>query len=141
MRPILSASGTFNYNLAKFLVSLIKPFYENEYTVSDSFDFLRNISEIENANDYVMVSFDVASLYTSVSVNETIEILMKQAFHHNEFFFMNSRHSFSRSCYSSPWTVSSVSTERLIHNMLDSSSVDQHPPGELFPVLPRKTLD
>ena len=46
MRPILSASGTFNYNLAKFLVPLIKPFSENEYTVSDSFDFLKNISEI-----------------------------------------------------------------------------------------------
>ena len=38
-RPILSAIGTYNYKLAKFLVPILKPFTSNEYTVKDSFSF------------------------------------------------------------------------------------------------------
>ena len=38
-RPILPAIGTPTYYLAKFLVPILKPLTENEYTVHDSFSF------------------------------------------------------------------------------------------------------
>ena len=35
--PILSAIGSWNYNLEKFFVPILKQFTINEYTVKDSF--------------------------------------------------------------------------------------------------------
>ena len=42
-RPILSAIGTCNYDLAKFFVPLLKQFTVDEYTVKDSFSFSKDI--------------------------------------------------------------------------------------------------
>ena len=43
-RPILSTIGTATYNLAKFFVPILKEFTVNEYTVSDSFCFCKEIN-------------------------------------------------------------------------------------------------
>ena len=37
MRPILSATGTYNFNLAKWLEEKLKPLSVNEYTITDAF--------------------------------------------------------------------------------------------------------
>ena len=42
-RPIFSAIGTCNYNLAKLSVPLLKQYVINEYTVKDSFPFCKEI--------------------------------------------------------------------------------------------------
>ena len=39
MRPILSATDTYNYPLAKWLDEKLKPLSINEYTISDIFQF------------------------------------------------------------------------------------------------------
>ena len=39
VRPILSATGTYNYNLAKWLEQKLKPLSLNEYTITDAFAF------------------------------------------------------------------------------------------------------
>ena len=39
MRSILSATGTYNYKLAKWLEEKLKPLSINEYTINDAFDF------------------------------------------------------------------------------------------------------
>ena len=59
-RPILSAIGTYNYNLAKFFVPLLKPLTTNQYSVTDSFSFAKEISSFPNHSFY-MASFDVSS--------------------------------------------------------------------------------
>ena len=41
-RPILSALGTHNYNLAKFLVPILRPITLSEFCVKDSFLLLKN---------------------------------------------------------------------------------------------------
>ena len=79
MRPILSMSGSFNYNLSRYLVPLLSPLGVNEYCVRDSFSFVKEISEFEN-KDYVMASFDVKSLFSNVPVKETCKIV------HEKFF-------------------------------------------------------
>ena len=66
LRPIVSSVGTFNYNLACFFCDLLmitlakKPFF----------------SQIKNANisKKSLVSYDVASLFTNISLQETIDI-------------------------------------------------------------------
>ena len=88
LRPILSAIDTHNYKLAKFLVPIINPITESEYTVKDSFSFVKEISEI-NFNDCVMASFDIKSLFTNIPLNETIEICLNRLFENDEEKILN----------------------------------------------------
>ena len=39
MRPILSATGTYNFALAKWLDEKLKPLSINKYTITDVFQF------------------------------------------------------------------------------------------------------
>lgn len=73
LRPILSAIGTFNYSLAKFLVTLINPVIPNEYIVQDTFSFVKEISNM-NASGCVMASFDIVSLFNNIPLDESIDI-------------------------------------------------------------------
>ena len=43
MRPILSATGKYNYALAKWLDERLKPLSSNEYTIRDVFEFPKDI--------------------------------------------------------------------------------------------------
>ena len=70
-RPILGAMKTPSYKLAKFLVPILSPLAINEYTVKDSFAFAKEITKT-NCN-YVMAILDVESLFTNISLEETIE--------------------------------------------------------------------
>ena len=78
-RPILSAIGTFNYNLAKFLVPILDPLTKNECTVRNSYDFASDIAELK-LDQCVMASFDVVSLFTQIPLDETIDIICDSLF-------------------------------------------------------------
>ena len=86
MRPILSTCGSFNYNMSKYLVSVLSEQCSNEYSVSDSFDFVREISGTTNQN-YIMASFDVVSLFTNIPVQETCQIIVDTLFPHNNSIY------------------------------------------------------
>ena len=45
LRPILSAINTGTYKWAKFFVPLLKLFTTNNYTVKDSFDLAKDITQ------------------------------------------------------------------------------------------------
>ncbi len=45
--PILSAINTFNYNLAKFFVPLLSEFTTNQYTIKNSYSFVKELLELE----------------------------------------------------------------------------------------------
>ena len=77
-RPILSAIGTPTYDLAKFLVPILKPLTENEYTVHDSFSFASEVSKINAKN--LMASLDVESLFTNIPLEETIDNIINDLF-------------------------------------------------------------
>ena len=80
--PIVSAIGTFNYNLARFLCDLLSPLVPNDYSFKDTFSF---VSQIENANlsRKFLVSYDVTSLFTNIPLQETIDIAINLIFNHN----------------------------------------------------------
>ena len=71
-RPILSAIGTPTYKLAKFLLSFVTPLTQNEYTITDTFNFAEEICK-QDPNLY-MTSLDVDSLFTNIPLDETIYI-------------------------------------------------------------------
>ena len=85
MRPILSATGTYNCALAKWLDEKLKPLSVNNYTISDVFQFAEEIHELQFNEDDILVSYDVSALFTNVSLEETIQILANKAFNQNWF--------------------------------------------------------
>ena len=84
LRPIFSACGTAPYNLAKFLVPVLAPLTKNEFTVTNSYEFVNDISKLNsdgviNESMY-MASFDVESLFTNIPLKETIDICIRSLF-------------------------------------------------------------
>ena len=82
LRPIVLSIGTFNYNLARFLCDLLSPLVPNDYSCKDTFSF---VSQIKNANlpGKCLVSYDVTSLFTNITLQETIIITINLIFNHN----------------------------------------------------------
>ena len=92
MRPILSARGTYNFKLAKWLDEKLKPLSANSHTISDVFEFVDALHDMEVDDRCVLVSYDVTSFFTNVPVDETIAILAKKAFKDDWF---NKEHNLS----------------------------------------------
>ena len=80
MRPILSATGTYNYKLAKWLDEKLKPLSTNEHTIGDILSVTDDLQEMEISDHDILVSYDVSALFTNVPVDETIGILARKAF-------------------------------------------------------------
>ena len=76
--PILSALNTGTYKWAKFFVPLLGDLTSNEYTLKDSFGFAKVICE--QNSDLYMASLDADSLFTNVSLDETIGICTQGLF-------------------------------------------------------------
>ena len=85
MRPILSATGTYNFNLAKWLEEKLKPLSVNEYTITDVFEFADEIRSSPMNEEDILVSYDVTALFTNVPLSETIDILVDKAFTNDWF--------------------------------------------------------
>ena len=82
IQAILSAIGATTYNIAKFLIPVLKPLTTNDYTLKDTFEFSRGILN-KNPNLF-MASLDVDSLFTNVNFDETINIIIEKLFSENE---------------------------------------------------------
>ena len=78
LRPILSVINTATYGWAKFFVPLRKCFTMNQYTLKDSSEFAKDITN-QNSNCF-MASLDVDSLFTNVPLDETIKICIDGLF-------------------------------------------------------------
>ena len=85
IRPILSATNTYNYALAKWLDDKLKPLSLNQHTVTDIFNFVNEVRELKINKGYILVSYDVSSLFTKVPLDETIAMLAEKAFRDNWF--------------------------------------------------------
>eukprot|EP00794_Sanderia_malayensis_P002790 gene2790-3229_t len=68
-RPILSALGTYNYKLSKFLVPLLRPFTTNEFSDSDDeleedFESTDDLFQTEGDNDWEINTKENNELYS-----------------------------------------------------------------------------
>ena len=80
--PIVSATGTPTFELAKFLLKFLTPSTANEYIVIDSFHFAEEICQ-QNPN-LNMASLDNDSLFTNIPLDETINICIDNLYNGNE---------------------------------------------------------
>ena len=82
-RPIIDTTNTPYYGISKFLSNLLNPLTENEYVAKDSFGAANKIREIPKElfdEGYRFVSFDVESLFTSVPLKKTINIILDRIY-------------------------------------------------------------
>ena len=80
--PILPALQTPTYNLAKFLVPILNHLTKNEQTVKDSFQSAEEICEQDPTLS--TGSLDVDSLFTNISLDETIDICVNHLFENTD---------------------------------------------------------
>ena len=59
---------------------ILAPFTSNEYTIKDSFSFVEEILAIPNANFLFMANFDIKSLFTNITLEETRDIASQNYF-------------------------------------------------------------
>ena len=78
IRPILAATGTFNYNCAKFLVPILNPLTTNAFTVKNSIEFAKELKSFTYCDSLFLASFDIKSLFTNIPLNETINICVEE---------------------------------------------------------------
>ena len=89
VRPIMSAIGTYNRSLAKFLVPLLQPLTQNEFTINSTQDFARIIQNLSYEGPIFLTSFDVLSLFTNIPVPETIDIILNSGLRSEENMYGN----------------------------------------------------
>ena len=65
--------GTFNYGIAKYPTKKLITYIPNEFTVPDTFTFVNVISHLDTYEKF-LVSYGVASLFTNIPLEETIDI-------------------------------------------------------------------
>ena len=78
LQPIVSNCGTASYKLAKYLAKLLSPLSKSQYTVQSTKEFINHIKKQKVPSNYKMTSFDVISLFTNVSIEATIDIILKR---------------------------------------------------------------
>nr|CAI5863910.1 unnamed protein product [Callosobruchus analis] len=79
MRPIVSSINGPNDKLAKFITNILTLSYniDNEFYIKDSFSFITFINDYKLPPGYVIVSFDVVSLFTNLPLDVIIESLTR----------------------------------------------------------------
>ncbi|BHF80350.1 hypothetical protein SprV_0702347500 [Sparganum proliferum] len=88
VRPIVSLKGTPTYGLTKWLFRRLKFLTaDSDTTVCSSTQFLEKLKGVSLLPNEVMVSFDITSLFTSISQFlsiETVELLLRRKYNETE---------------------------------------------------------
>ena len=112
LRPILAAYNMPNFKLAKFLNPLLFPISLNEYSIKNSYDFSKLISNYDSKS--YMVSFDVTSLFTNIPLDETIDIILNKLFPISDTTY----HGFNRSTFKEMLQLATHDTHFLFNEKL-----------------------
>ena len=82
-RPIVSNINTSTYKIAKHLAKLLSSLSRSQYTVNSTKHFIKAIKQEKIPAGYQMISFDLKTLFTSIPLNKTIEIIFQRIYNCN----------------------------------------------------------
>ena len=66
--------------VSKYVANLLSPLTKNEHNIESTKDFLSKLKRVKIRNGYKMVSLDVVSLFTSVPLDYTINIILDKVY-------------------------------------------------------------
>ncbi|XP_053699154.1 uncharacterized protein LOC128746132 [Sabethes cyaneus] len=79
LRPVVATIGSVTYNIAKYLASVIgKIVGHNDFHVHNSFQFAEQVTGVQIAEEDVLFSLDVTSLFTSIPIDHAMECLIER---------------------------------------------------------------
>ena len=82
--PIVSNVETASYHLAKHLAKNLSPLSKSEYTVDSTTDFIKCVTKMKIPAQHKVISFDVKALFTNVTLDCTIKLIIKRTYdNHN----------------------------------------------------------
>ena len=80
-RPIFAAYNNPCFKLARFIVSVITPYVNNEFSVLNSSSFVSELQQFNHSDgNLFMTSYDIENLYTNIPLAETVEIVLNKLF-------------------------------------------------------------
>ena len=98
MCPIVSACGTSTYNLAKYLTKILKVYIGHSSSfVKDSKDLMDKLQSIKLQDNEELVSFDVSALFTSIPVNQALDVINQLIIQHQTD--MDFKYKFGKAWY------------------------------------------
>ena len=80
LRPIISQISVPTYNLAKKLNQIISPYIPDQFSLKSSTDLIDLLQT--NKREVIIASLDVENLFTNVPINDTISIILHEAYNH-----------------------------------------------------------
>lgn len=76
LRPIVSSYQTPFYNLSKFLTEILSHITNtNPFYIKNSWDLKNKIKNIHVPSNYILVSYDIISLYTNIPITIAIQCI------------------------------------------------------------------
>lgn len=80
IRPIVSTINSPTSALSKWIANILKVSFKefNSFSVDDSFVFSEKINEFQLPEDFVLISLDVVSLFTNISLDLTLHIIQEE---------------------------------------------------------------
>ena len=79
LRPIVSSQGSVSYGVAKDIAKILKSLTgSNNHQVLNSKEFADDIKKIKLEEGECIISYDVASLFTSIPVISALEVVKKK---------------------------------------------------------------
>ena len=72
--------GAATYNTAKYLANFLALLGKSDNTIINTADFINRLKKERIPRKYKMISFDVKSLFTNVSLDETISIVLRKIY-------------------------------------------------------------
>ena len=79
-RPVVLMIGTPEYKVAKFVDTIIKPYFPNTDLINSTDGFLTHIKDFSFNSNQFLISFDAKSLFTNVPLTYTINIIASYIF-------------------------------------------------------------
>lgn len=79
-RPIFAAYNCPSFKIAKYLVPILAPLTTNNYTLGNSYSFVKALSSFKFDSQYYMTSCDVINLFHNIPLDETIDIILESLF-------------------------------------------------------------
>ena len=74
MRPIMSFCGSPTYQLSRYLTTILQPLTDkSRRKLQSTEDFIDAIKTVQIPDDYILVSFDVKSLFTSIPLQLALQ--------------------------------------------------------------------
>ena len=76
------------------MAKLLSPLSRSQYTVNSKKHFIKSIKHEKSPAGYQMISFEVKSLFISIPLDKTIEIILQRIYNRNKIITQNPKKVF-----------------------------------------------